>query len=180
MLFFIRVNIEGELNGRTVVQPGYLSEAVTRFGKVFNLPPDEHERLVKHLETIFGTKQEDGHLLRGSVKEWYPAEKASIDFYYWRRLEKYWKDHSILPKDVIRSVDGVTDEILGYLGNPRDKTGWNRRRGLVMSTALASPFWVITTGDAASSLKVRMISSRCALTALIGRTAVLRCIFTLL
>jgi len=132
MLFFIRVNIEGELNGRTVVQPGYLSEAVTRFGKVFNLPPDEHERLVKHLETIFGTKQEDGHLLRGSVKEWYPAEKASIDFYYWRRLEKYWKDHSILPKDVIRSVDGVTDEILGYLGNPRDKTGWNRRRGLVM------------------------------------------------
>ena len=31
MLFFIRVNIEGELNGRTVVQPGYLSEAVTRF-----------------------------------------------------------------------------------------------------------------------------------------------------
>lgn len=132
MLSFIRVSIEGELNGRTVVQPGYLSDAVTRFGKVFGLPPDEHERLVKHLETIFGTKQEDGHLLRGDFKEWYPAEKASIDFYYWRRLEKYWKDYSILPVDVIRSVDGVTDEILGYLGNPRDKTGWNRRRGLVM------------------------------------------------
>lgn len=132
MLSFVRVSIEGELNGRTVVQPGYLSDAVARFGKFFNLPQDEHERLVKHLETIFGTKQEDGHLLRGNFKEWYPAEKASIDFYYWRRLEKYWKDHSILPVDVIRSVDGVTDEILGYLGNPRDKTGWNRRRGLVM------------------------------------------------
>ncbi|WP_027467511.1 Z1 domain-containing protein [Deefgea rivuli] len=132
MLSFVRVSIEGELNGRTVVQPGYLSDAVTRFGHFFNLSPDQHERLVKHLETIFGTRQEDGHLLRGDFKEWYPAEKGAIDFYYWRRLEKYWKDHSILPVDVIRSVDDVTDEILGYLGNPRDKNGWNRRRGLVM------------------------------------------------
>jgi hypothetical protein len=132
MLSFIRVSIEGELNGRTVVAQGFLSDAVTRFGNVFNLSVDDHERLVKHLETIFGTMQEDGHLLRGDFKEWYPADKASIDFYYWRRLEKYWKDHSILPLDVIRSVDSVTDEILGYLGNPRDKTGWNRRRGLVM------------------------------------------------
>lgn len=132
MLSFIRVSIEGELNGRTVVQEGYLSEAVTRLGQVFSLTTDEHQRLVRHLETIFGTKQEDGHLLRGDFKEWYSREKASIDFYYWRRLEKYWKDHSILPVDVIRSVDGVTDEILGYLGNPKDKVSWKRRRGLVM------------------------------------------------
>lgn len=132
MLSFIRLSIEGELNGRTVVKEGYLSDAVTRFGQVFNLTSDEFSRLVKHLETIFGTTQEDGYLLRGDFKEWYSGEKASIDFYYWRRLEKYWKDHSILPIDVIRSVDGVTDEILGYLGNPKDKNNWKRRRGLVM------------------------------------------------
>jgi len=132
ILSFVRVRIDGELNGRTVVPPGYLEDAVTRFGEFFNLSQPDHLRLVKHLETIFGTSQEDGHLLRSNFEEWYPAAKASIDFYYWRRLEKYWKDHSILPFDVIRSVDGVTDEILGYLGNPRVKTGWNRRRGLVM------------------------------------------------
>jgi hypothetical protein len=131
-LSFIRVYIDGELKGRTVVPAGYLAEAVTRFGTPFNLAPADHERLVKHLETIFGTKQDNGDLLRGDNNEWLPAERASIDFYYWRRLEKYWKDHSVLPVDVIRSVDDVTDEILGYLGNPRDKTSWNRRRGLVM------------------------------------------------
>lgn len=132
MLSYVRLMIEGELNGRTVVAPGYLADAVSRFGAHFKLSADDSDRLVKYLETIFGTTQGDGHLLRGTLAEWYPAEKASIDFYYWNRLEKYWKDRSILPVNVIRSVDQVTDEILGYLGNPREKTGWNRRRGLVM------------------------------------------------
>ncbi len=132
LLSFVRVSIEGELNGRTVVPPGYLADAVSRFAKVFSLGEADQDRLVKHLETIFGTTQADGHLLMGSFKEWYPAHKPSIEFYYWRRLEKYWKDHSILPLDVIRSVDAVTDEIVGFLGSPKDKTGWNRRRGLVM------------------------------------------------
>lgn len=132
VLSYVRLMIEGELNGRTVVAPGYLADAVSRFGTHFKLSTEDSDRLVKHLETIFGTTQGDGHLLRGPLAEWYPAEKASIDFYYWNRLEKYWKDRSILPVNVIRSVDQVTDEILGYLGNPRDKTGWNRRRGLVM------------------------------------------------
>lgn len=132
ILSFIRIRIESELNGRVVVAPGYLDDAVHRFGAFFQLNDSAHERVVRHLETVFGTQQEDGHLLKSELKEWFPAEKPSIDFYYWRRLEKYWRDHSILPIDVIRSVDGVTDEILGFLGNPRDKTGWNRRRGLVM------------------------------------------------
>ncbi|RYD71988.1 MAG: endonuclease, partial [Verrucomicrobiaceae bacterium] len=32
----------------------------------------------------------------------------------------------------VKSVDQVTDEIIGLLGNPKDKESWNRRRGLVM------------------------------------------------
>jgi hypothetical protein len=132
VLTFVRVLIDGELNGRIVVAPGYLADAVQRFGAVFSLSGPDQDRVVKHLETIYGTVQKDGHLLKSGSNEWFPAAKASIDFYYWRRLEKYWRDHSILPTDVIRSVDGVTDEILGFLGNPRDKAGWNRRRGLVM------------------------------------------------
>ena len=132
ILTFVRIRIEGELNGRIVVAPGYLADAVQRFSEVFSLNVADQDRVVKHLQTIYGTVQEDGHVLKAGLKEWFPADKAAIDFYYWRRLEKYWRDHSILPTDVIRSVDGVTDEILGFLGNPRDKTGWNRRRGLVM------------------------------------------------
>ncbi|HET6409948.1 MAG TPA: Z1 domain-containing protein [Chthoniobacteraceae bacterium] len=129
---FLRVQIDGELNGRVVVPEGYLADAVVRFGAPFALNELDQQRLVKHLETIYMTKQEDGHLLQGNFKKWYPSAKASIDFHYWRRLEKHWKDNSILPIEVVKSVDQVTDEIMGLLGNPKDKESWNRRRGLVM------------------------------------------------
>jgi hypothetical protein len=129
---YLRIRIEQELGGRTTVLPGQLERSVAEHGAIFGMTPEEQTRAVRHLETIFGTKQDDGHLLRGAFVDWYPKEKALIDFYYWRRLEKHWHDRSILPIDVIRSVDQVTDEIMGFLGNPRDKTGWNRRRGLVM------------------------------------------------
>jgi len=131
-LIFLRAKIARDLNGRTTVAAGYLDEAVSKFGRPFDLLHEEHSRLVKHLETIYGTKQENGSLLRGAFKEWYPKAKIETDRHYWDRLEKYWRDHSVLPNDVIRSVDEVTDEIMGYLGDPNDKTSWNRRRGLVM------------------------------------------------
>jgi len=47
-------------------------------------------------------------------------------------LKAFWIQKTILPKAVVNSVDTVTDEIMGYLGNPKDKETWNRRRGLVM------------------------------------------------
>ncbi|NBK30347.1 endonuclease, partial [Pseudomonas aeruginosa] len=88
-------------------------------------------RLIRHLETIYGTQQGEGHVLKTDFQEWYPGRKGEVDFYYWRRLQKYWLDHSILPVQVVQSVDKVTDEILGYLGDPLEGDSW-RRRGLVM------------------------------------------------
>jgi hypothetical protein len=131
-LSYLRSRITKDLNGRTTVLPGYLDEAVTKYGTPFGLVSNEHLRLVKYLETIYGETQGNGSLLRSDFKEWYPKAKLQIDSYYWARLEKFWTDHSILPQDVIRSVNEVTDEIMGYLGDPKDKTSWNRRRGLVM------------------------------------------------
>lgn len=131
-LIYIRAKIAKDLKGRTTVLLGYLDEAVKRYGAPFELAEDEHNRLVRHLETVYGTTQENGSLLRGDFKEWYPKAKLGIDHYYWSRLDKFWGDYSILPIDVIRSVDEVTDEIMGFIGDPKDKTSWNRRRGLVM------------------------------------------------
>ena len=131
-LIYLKAKISKDQNGRTTVPLGYLDEAVKKFGIIFDLSKEEHERLVKHLETIYGTTQENGSLLREPFKEWYPRAKLNTDHHYWDRLEKFWRDCSILPNDVIRSVDEVTDEIMGYLGNPNDKSSWNRRRGLVM------------------------------------------------
>lgn len=132
ILLFLKASIDGEIQGRTVVPAGYLTDAVRRFAIPFSLTEEDSARVVRHLETVYGTAQDDGYVLKGEFRHWFPDAQHPIDFYYWRRLEKYWREHSILPTDVIRSVDSVTNEILGFLGNPRDRTGWNRRRGLVM------------------------------------------------
>ena len=131
-LNYIRELIDADLNGQRVVPTGYLDQATRQHGSIFNLSEVENERFVKHLETIYGTSQEDGHILKQNFKQWYTLEKKSIDFHYWDRLKAYWIQKTILPKAVVNSVDNVSDEIMEFLGNPRDKESWNRRRGLVM------------------------------------------------
>lgn len=131
-LYYIRELIDSELNGRTVVPQGYLENAVRLHGAIFNLTGSDVERIVKHLETIYGTTQGDGHTLKTNFEKWYFQEKRNIDFHYWDRLKAYWIQKSILPRAVVSSIDTVSDEIMEVLGNPRNKESWNRRRGLVM------------------------------------------------
>lgn len=134
-LSFLRVEIDKDLRGEHhAVHEGYLESFVTeRSGIKDVLTEDMRQRLVKHLETFYGTTQGDGHSLNFDFKEWYPERKNSDDFnsYFWRRLKKHWADHSILPIEVISSIDRVTDEILGYLGDPLEEAAW-KRSGLVM------------------------------------------------
>jgi hypothetical protein len=128
----VRVEIDRRLDGQLVVPPGFLDEHLCEHSQVRSLLDDKTRiRLVRHLETIYGTQQGTGHILRGDFKEWYPARKPDLEFYYWRRLQIYWMRFSNLPVRSIRSQDAVTDEILGLLGDPRDESDW-RRRGLVM------------------------------------------------
>lgn len=88
-------------------------------------------KLIRHLETFYGTTQNDGHTLKIDFDKWYETRKGEIKFYFWSRLQRYWLSHSILPVNVVKSVDNVTDEIVGYLGDPQENKSW-RRRGLVM------------------------------------------------
>jgi hypothetical protein len=131
-LAYLRKRLERKLNGQTIVPQGYLEETVRANAERFELNEGDVQRLLKHLETIYSTTQKDGHTLRTAFKDWYGKEKRTIDFHYWDRLKAYWTQSSILPADVIRSVDEVTDEIMSLVGNPKDKESWNRRRGLVM------------------------------------------------
>lgn len=131
-LSFIRIEIDKQLRGRLPVPQGYLETHVlerSAIGKL--LKEDLAQRLVRHLETIYGTEQEDGHILKTDFHEWYPDRMGELNFYFWRRLRKYWMDHSVLPVQVVQSVDNVTNEILSFLGDPREEASW-RRRGLVM------------------------------------------------
>lgn len=131
-LNYIRELIDADLNGQRVVPIGYLDQAVRQHGVIFGLSESDVERFVKHLETIYGTTQANGHILKKNFVKWYEREKKNIDFHYWSRLKAYWIQKTILPKAVVNSVDDVSDEIMEFLGNPRDKESWNRRRGLVM------------------------------------------------
>ncbi len=131
-LNYFRELIDGDLDGRLVVPNGYLEQAVREHGANFNLSESEVQRFVKHLETVYRTTQENGHILKKNFSEWYTTEKKTIDFHYWRRLKAFWIQKTVLPKAVVGSIDAVTDEIMGFLGNPKDKESWNRRRGLVM------------------------------------------------
>ncbi len=128
----IRAEIDRRLDGQLVVPKGFLEEHVHERSQIRSLLDEETRvRLIRHLETIYGTRQGTGHLLKGDFKEWYPTRKPDIKFYYWRRLQKYWMEESDLPVRSVQAQDAVTDEILGLLGDPRDETDW-RRRGLVM------------------------------------------------
>jgi len=131
-LSFLRVEIDKELRGHLPVPQGYLRAHVLEHSSIAKILDEAiAERLVRHLETIYGTEQEDGHVLKTDFKEWYPDRMGELKFYFWRRLQKYWLDNSILPVQVVQSVDNVTNEILGFLGDPHDEASW-RRRGLVM------------------------------------------------
>lgn len=131
-LSFLRVEIDRRIQGRFPVPQGFLETHVKEVSALASILDEELAiRLIRHLETIYGTQQGEGHVLKTDFQEWYPGRKGEIDSYYWRRLQKYWLDHSILPIQVVQSVDKVTDEIMGYLGDPLEVDSW-RRRGLVM------------------------------------------------
>jgi hypothetical protein len=131
-LSFLRTEIDKIVKGRFPVPQGFLEKHVKECSGISKILEEELAgRLIRHLETFYGTNQGEGHVLKTDFEEWFPKRKGEISFYFWRRLQKYWLDHSVLPVQVVGSVDNVTDEIVGYLGNPQESKSW-RRRGLVM------------------------------------------------
>lgn len=131
-LSFLRIEIDKRIAGRFPVPKGFLEQHVKEESAFKHmLDSDLAAKLIRHLETIYGTEQQIGHVLTKDFKEWYPQRKSEVEFYFWRRLHKYWLDHSVLPIQVTQTVDNVTDEIIGYLGDPQEQGSWCRR-GLVM------------------------------------------------
>lgn len=133
-LSFIRVEIEKALQGRPRVSEGYLAEYVNYHSGLKDILDERTKaKLVRHLETLFWTSQDNGHTLTSDIAPWYMDRLQSDehDPYYWSRLRKWWEDHSIIPNGAIRSTHQVTDDIMDYIGDPKKKESWHRR-GLVM------------------------------------------------
>ncbi|HDL7534777.1 TPA: Z1 domain-containing protein [Yersinia enterocolitica] len=131
-LSFLRIEIDKFIKGRFPVPKGFIENHVKEKSGISKfIEKDLADRLIRHLETFYGTRQGDGHVLKTDFEEWYLKRKGEINFYFWRRLQKYWLDRSIFPTQVVDSVDRVTDEISGFLGDPQESKSWCRR-GLVM------------------------------------------------
>ncbi len=131
---YLITEIEKKIQGRPTVPEGFLDDFVENKSSLSSLlDVDLQKRLVRHLEEYFWTDNSNGHSLSFDFTSWYPERKLDDDFksYYWRRLNKYWHDHNVMPKESIRATDDVTDEIMNYLGDPQDTGDWDRR-GLIM------------------------------------------------
>jgi len=76
--------------------------------------------------------QPDASVLRGKKHvDWLPQRKAEITWGFWNRYRQYLEEEKNWPAAVTTKLHTITDSILGDIGNPAEKNGWDRR-GMVV------------------------------------------------
>ncbi|NWO10407.1 Z1 domain-containing protein [Chromohalobacter salexigens] len=106
---------------------------LSRFSDVTD---EDAEMLARYIEERIGVSMGLGATVDASDFEpWLETVRPEIEsgadpWYYWSRYKKLLFKKK-LPQDVIHGTDQVTDKILGRLGNPRDKSSWDRK-GMVV------------------------------------------------
>jgi hypothetical protein len=130
--FRIRIahSFANELNNFLPI-PGGAIRTEVEGGPFTYLTREENEEIICELESIFTTTQRRGTAVTSDYKPWLSKRRSKIDFYYWDRLRRYYLEGSVLPPQVVATLDAVTDEILDYLGDPFEGGRWSRR-GMVM------------------------------------------------
>lgn len=89
------------------------------------------EKLALDFETQHGVSMTIGSMLTAQDYEpWLDAVRSKIDPYYWNRYKKLLTEKTFSGQ-VLATLDGVTERILGLLENPA-KTGCWDRRGMVV------------------------------------------------
>jgi hypothetical protein len=132
-LSYFRISLaqkfSGQLEDGEPLTADDIAEAVT--SGPFPLSEEQSEEIIRQLESSFTTSQTLGASVRSDYQPWLAGRRASIDFFYWSRLNRYYMTTGELPPSVISTLDNVTDELLDYCGNPADEGDWSRR-GMVM------------------------------------------------
>lgn len=91
----------------------------------------ELEQVVRLVEEKDGVRAGLGAIIDdGEFTPWLDDAKSSIDPYYWIRYRKLLVQQG-MPRDVVVSLDKVTDSILSRMGNPKLDQAWDRR-GMVV------------------------------------------------
>lgn len=97
----------------------------------FRFDSEERAEVLRVLEAGFTQTQTRGYSVFSDFKPWLKDSSASIDFYYWNRLKRYYLEGGSLAAPVVSTLDAVTDQILDFSGNPLTP-GNGSRRGMVM------------------------------------------------
>jgi hypothetical protein len=115
-------------NGRALPEGVVVTEVE---GSPFRLDEEETAWLIRALESSFTQSQARGSHVISEFRPWLRGRKKDIDFYYWNRLRRYYLESGALAPQVVATLDGVTDELLDYAGDPQDATTGSRR-GMVI------------------------------------------------
>jgi hypothetical protein len=107
--------------------------AITEIVRAGPFPLEETaiNAIIRELETSFTVTQKRGAVITKDHRPWLAAKRSQIDFYYWKRLRKYYLETGTLPSHVLATLDSDTDEVLDLCGNPLDGN-YGAVRGMVM------------------------------------------------
>ncbi|WP_420267086.1 Z1 domain-containing protein [Candidatus Magnetominusculus dajiuhuensis] len=103
---------------------------IQRFRAIYPLTEEEAMQLLHRLHARLRIDMDIGAAITEDHQSWFPARKADIEPYYWKRYAQYIGNNG-WPFKVINTLDRVTDEIIDLIGDPSKTTIWSRR-GLVM------------------------------------------------
>lgn len=92
---------------------------------------DQAKALSRELMEVHDVSMSLGATLEtDEFEKWLDGASPDIDFYFWRRYRDLLAQKGF-SKQVLASLDQVTERTLGLLGNPRKEGEW-KRRGLVV------------------------------------------------
>ena len=92
---------------------------------------EEAEGLARWFEAVHGVTMRDGATLQETGFEpWLEEARSKWEPYYWDRYRNLLVSRNF-SRQVLATLDGVTDRILGLVENPNKEGTW-KRRGMVM------------------------------------------------
>jgi len=118
--------------GDQILTEDQIRETVNWLRDRYIMTDDEYEIFLRMLYERLQMFMDTGTAVIGNdIKPWLDKRRAEIDFFYWNRYRSYLTTIKGWNEQVASTVGRVADEILDLLGNPADKSKW-QRRGLIL------------------------------------------------
>lgn len=133
-LAYFRLNIEqkyADLFASGTGLPEGTIEEIVREGPFSHLDEEATVFIIRELQASFRVTQRRGAVISKGHQPWLSKKKSDLEFYYWNRLSKFYRETGTLPSSVVATLDSDTDEILDLCGDPLDPS-YQAVRGMVM------------------------------------------------